>query len=163
MEPQEYKVVNNNSHEISGWKILSRFLHERAPNLGGMNDDVQSDLSTLAFNNGEQLENFHIRILRLQQEIILSGETAYPTRLLFHYTEALSNSDKPKVFTAPKMTYLITFLENNGKLDVYTGGNVHGLYCYLEMIGAPTTFTTSGQRSHHFGTSYSTNNDAENL
>ena len=84
MEPQEYKFVNNNAHEISGWTILSRFVHARIPHLGGMNDYVQSDLSTLAFKNGEQLEYFHIRILRLQQGIILSGETAYPTRLLFH-------------------------------------------------------------------------------
>ena len=28
------------------------------------------------------------------------------------------------------------------------------------MLGAPTTLTTSGQRSHHFGPSYSRNNDA---
>ena len=39
-----------------------------------MNGDVQSDLDTLAFNNGEQLEYFHGRILRLQQEIMISGE-----------------------------------------------------------------------------------------
>ena len=31
------------------------------------------------------------------------------------------------------------------------------------MIGAPTTLTTPGQSSHHFGHSYSRNNDAATL
>ena len=35
--------------------------------------------------NGEQLEYFHSKILILQQEIIFSGETLSPTRLLSHY------------------------------------------------------------------------------
>ena len=42
-----------------------------------------SDLATLAFNNGEKLEDSHSIILRLQQEIVLSVETVYPTRLIF--------------------------------------------------------------------------------
>ena len=74
MEPQAYKVVSTHAHEISVCTILSRIPHSRAPHIGGMNGDVQSDLDTLAFNNGEQLEGFHSRILRLQQEIIISGE-----------------------------------------------------------------------------------------
>ena len=51
------------------------------------------------------------------------------------------------------MTYLITFLENNRKSSVYTGGEIHGIYRYLDMIGDPTKLTTSGQRSNHFGPS----------
>ena len=66
-----------------------------------MNGDVQYDLATLAFKNGEQLEDFHIRILRLQQEIILSGDIISPTRLLFQYMKALSKSDKLRAFIAP--------------------------------------------------------------
>ena len=62
-----------------------------------------------------------------------------------------------------KMTDLTTLLDNNGKLAVYTGRNIHGLYHYLEMIVSPTTLTTSGQRSYHFGTSYYTNTDTSNL
>ena len=73
MAPQACKVVSTHAHDISRWNILSRLLHSRAPHLGGMNGDVQSDLDTLAFRNGEQLEDFHSRILRLQQEIMLSG------------------------------------------------------------------------------------------
>ena len=73
MAPQAYKVVSTHAHEISGWNILSILLHSRAPKLGGMNGDVQSDLAILAFRNGEQSEDFHSRILRLQQEIMLSG------------------------------------------------------------------------------------------
>ena len=87
-----------------------------------MNCGVQSDPSTLEFNNGEQLEDFHRIILRLQQEIILFGETVSPTIILFQYTKLLSNSDKLELFIAPKMTYLITFLDNNGKYAVYIGG-----------------------------------------
>ena len=73
MSPQAYKVVSTHAHEISGWTILSRLLHSHDPHIGGMNGDFQSDLDTLALNNGEQLEDFHSRILRLQQEIILFG------------------------------------------------------------------------------------------
>ena len=86
---QACKVVRTYTHEILGWKIISRLLHSCATHLGGMNGDIQYDLATLAFNNGEQLEDFHRIILRLQQEIILFGETAYPNRLLFQYTKAL--------------------------------------------------------------------------
>ena len=73
MAPQAYKVVITHAHEISGWTILSILLHSRVLQLGGMNGDVQSDISTLVLKNGEQLEGFHGMILRLQQEIMLSG------------------------------------------------------------------------------------------
>ena len=148
--PQAYKFVRTHYHEISGWTILSRILHSHAPHLGGMNGNVKSDISTLAFKNGEQLEDFHSRIIRLQQVIIFSGYVFSPTRLLFQYTKAFSNSDKLRAFIAPKMTYLIIFLDNKGKSAVYTVREINGIYRYLEIIGDPTTLTTSGQRYHHF-------------
>ena len=128
-----------------------------------MNGDVQSDLATLDFRNGEQLEYFHSRILRLQQEIMLSGEIVSPTRLLIQYMTALTKSEKLRDFIAPKMTDLITFINKNSKSSDYDGGDIHGIYRYIEMIGAPTTLTTSGHRSHHFGYSSSNNNDATTL
>ena len=102
-----------------------------------MNGDIQSDLSTLVFKNGEQLEYFHSRILILQQKINLSGETFYPTRLFFQYMKKLSESDKLKSLIAPKMIHLITFLDKNGKYAVYTGGIIHRIYPYLDIIEAP--------------------------
>ena len=163
MEPQAYKVVSTNAHEISGWNILSRLLHSRTPHLGVMNGDVQSDIATLAFKNGEKIEDFHRRILRLRQEIMHSGEIFSPIRLLFPYMKALKKSEKLRSFIAPKMTDLLTFFDNNGKYAVYTGVDIHGIYPYLEMIGSPTTLTTSGQSSHHFVHSSSRNNDAATL
>ena len=134
MAPQAYKVLNTHAHEISEWKILSRILDVRTPHLGGMHGGVQYDPSTLEFKNREQLEDFHSIILRLQQEIFLSGETVYSTRLLFQKIKAPSKSDKLKAFILPKMTHLIKFLDNNEKSTVYTGANIHGLYHYLGMI-----------------------------
>ena len=128
-----------------------------------MNGDVQYDLSTLAFNNGEQLEAFHSIILILRQEITLSEETVSPTRLLLQYMKSLSKIDKLEAFIATNIIYLITFLDNNGKYSVYIGGNIRGIYFFLEIIGSPKTFTTSGQRSHHFGLSFYINNDTEYL
>ena len=87
---------------------------------------------------------------------MLSREIFSPTRLLFHYMKALSKSEKLRAF-------ITTFLDNNRKYDVYTGGDINGIYRYLEMIGAPITLTTSVQRSHHFVPSSSSNNDAANL
>ena len=58
-----------------------------------MDGDVQYDLATLAFNNGEQLEYFHISILRLQQEIMLSREIFSSTRLLFQYMKVLTKTE----------------------------------------------------------------------
>ena len=81
---------------------------------------------------------------------MLSGEIVSPTRLLFQYMKALTKSEKIKAFIAPKMTDLITFLDKNGKSDVYEGADIHGIYRYLDMIGAPTILTTSGHHSHHF-------------
>ena len=40
---------------------------------------------------------------------------------------------------------------------------MRGIYRYLEIIGSPTTLTTSGQRSHNFGPSSSSNNYAETI
>ena len=94
---------------------------------------------------------------------MLSGEIVSPTRLLFHCTKELTKSEKLRAFIAPKMTDIITFLDNNGKYAVDTGGDIHGIYHYLKMIGSPNTFTNSGQRSHNFGPSSSSNNDAETL
>ena len=59
------------------------------------------------------------------------------------------------------MTDIITFLDNNGKYIVYTGGDIHGVYRYLETILDLTILTTSVQRSNHFRLSSSRNNDAE--
>ena len=102
-----------------------------------MNGDVQSDIATLAFKNGEQLEYFHSMIIRIQQENMLSRENFSPTILLFHYMKALSKIDKLRAFIAPKMIDIITLLDNNGKYAVYTGGYIHGICRYLEMVGAP--------------------------
>ena len=113
LAPQAYKFVRTHFHEIPVWTILSRIIHSRAPDPGRMNGDVKYDLGTLEFKNREQLEYFHIRIIRLQQETILSGENVSPTRLLFQYTKALSKIDKLRYFIAPKMTDIITLLENN--------------------------------------------------
>ena len=61
------------------------------------------------------------------------------------------------------MTDIITSLDNNVKSAVYTGGQICVIYRYLEMIGAPTTLTTSGQRSHHFSSSSSSKNYAATI
>ena len=84
-----------------------------------MNGDAQFDLSTLTFNNGEQLEGFYRRILILQQEIILSGETVYIKIIIFHYMKAFSKSDKIKGLVDSNMTYLIKCLEK--KSAIYRG------------------------------------------
>ena len=94
---------------------LSIIIYARAPNIEGMNGDVKSDLSTVAFMNREELEDFISRIIRLQQKINLSKETISPTRLLFQYMKALSKIDKLKKFIETKMTDLITFLYKNLK------------------------------------------------
>ena len=56
----------------------------------------------------------------------------------------LLNSNKPKASISPKMADLIILIDKNVKSAVYTGGNIHGLYFYLEMIVSPMKFTTSG-------------------
>ena len=97
MAPEAYNISTTHAHEISRWTILSRLLHARSPHIGGMDGDIRSDLATLVFNNGEQIEDFYSIIIILQQEINLYGETFSPTRLLLHYTKELSNLDKFKV------------------------------------------------------------------
>ena len=77
--------------------------------------------------------------------------------------KALSNIDKLKAFIGPKITDIITLLNNNIKYDVYTGGDINGIYCYLEMIGSPTTFANSVHFSHHLGPLISINNDISSL
>ena len=52
MAPQSYRDVTTHENEILGWSIISRILHEQAPNIRGMNIYVHSELVTLAFNKG---------------------------------------------------------------------------------------------------------------
>ena len=70
---------------------------------------------------------------------MLSVETVSPTRLLLQYMKALTKSEKLKPFMLPKMTDLITFIDTNGKYAEYNGGDIHSIYRYLDIIGAPTT------------------------
>ena len=65
MAPQVYKFFTTHAHKILVWTILPRLLHAIYHNIGGMNGDVRSELSTLVFSKGEQLEDFHGRILIL--------------------------------------------------------------------------------------------------
>ena len=160
---QAYKVVSTHAHEIPGWKILSIPLHSCSPNLGGTNGHVQYGLATLTFNNREEPEDLHSRIIRLQQEIILSGETISPTRILFRYMKSLSYSNKTKAFIAPKIIDIITFIDNNGKSAVYKGGNIDGIYRYLDMIEYPKSLTPSVQRSCNFGPSSFIKNDTASI
>ena len=53
MATQAYKVVNIHAHEISIWTIISILIHAHAPQIGGTNSDVQSNLPTLEFKSGE--------------------------------------------------------------------------------------------------------------
>ena len=62
-----------------------------------------------------------------------------------------------------KIIDIITLIDNKGKSSVYTRGYIDGIYHYLEMIGAPTTPTNSGQSSHNVGPSYSIKNDTASL
>ena len=89
MAPQAYKVVSTHDHEISGWTILSIILHSHVNHIAGMNVDVQSDLATLDFKNGEQLEYFNSRIITLQQRNMLSREIVSPTKIIFQCMKAL--------------------------------------------------------------------------
>ena len=73
MVPQAYKTLNSRDYKISGYILLSRVIHVRAPTVGYINGDVQSDISTLTFNNKEQLEDFHSTILIFKEENIPSG------------------------------------------------------------------------------------------
>ena len=41
------------------------------------------------------------------------------------------------------------------------GKKLHRIYCYKEIIKDWTKSTSLGQRYHHFGTPYSTQNDRE--
>ena len=58
MAHQAYKFVITHAHEIYGWTSLSIILHSRYPHIGGVTGDVQYDLATLAFKNGENLKIF---------------------------------------------------------------------------------------------------------
>ena len=59
-----------------------------------MAGDIQSDLANLELKNREKLEDVHRIIIIFEQETILSGETVYPTRLLYQYRKLLSKMYK---------------------------------------------------------------------
>ena len=51
--------------------------------------------------------------------------------------KTLSKIDKLRAFIDPNMIDITTLLDNNGKSAVYTGGDINGIYSYLEIIGSP--------------------------
>ena len=58
--------------------------------------------------------------------------------------KAWSKIFKLKEFIATKMKDITTLIDNNVKYAVYIRGNIHGLYRYLEMIGATMELTNTG-------------------
>ena len=64
----------------------------------------------------------------------------------------LSKCDKINATIAPKMIYLIAFFHKNVKSDICTGGDIYGLYCYIETIEYPTNLTYLSQQYHNFVT-----------
>ena len=111
--------LHSHSYNIGMYNYFQT-LHAEDPHLVGMNVYVQSELATMSFKKGEELKDIDITIFRLQQEISLSRETYFPKRILVQYMNALSKIYQIKLFLAPTTTELITFLDNNEKLDVYT-------------------------------------------
>ena len=57
----------------------------------------------------------------------------------------------------------MTYIENNEKPAIYKGGNIHGIYRYIYIIGSPKNLNYSINRSHTFGTSYSIKNHTASL
>ena len=55
----------------------------------------------------------------------------------------LSKYDVLKALVTPNVTDIIIYIENHGKEVHYVGSDIHYIYCYLEMIGAPTTLNYS--------------------
>ena len=76
---------------------------------------------TLFILSKKKIEGFHVRILRIKEEINISVENVSPTRLLLQYKKSFPKSDKLRAYIAPKITDLIIFLDNNGKTEIYKG------------------------------------------
>ena len=66
--------------------------------------------------------------------------------------KSLSKFDGLNIFIEPDITGLITYIDNHGKEALYSGSNIHYLYCYLYIIGDPTILIYSSCISHYFGT-----------
>ena len=66
MATQDYKFLTTHAHEVLICTILYRLIHAKAPNIGVINSDINSDLATLKLNQGEQLEDSPTRIFRLE-------------------------------------------------------------------------------------------------
>ena len=83
---------------------------------------------TPALNNREQNLNIFLysRIIsdvKTGNYPLLEEKCIPPIRIISRYIEALLKyHTNSKSLIMPKMTYLITFLDNNGKSDIYTGG-----------------------------------------
>ena len=79
------------------------------------------------------------------------GETVSPTRLIFQHKKALSKCDGIKAFIALNMICIYHIFDNYRKEELYSGSDIHDLYCYLYTIGAPYTLNYSSHNLHCFG------------
>ena len=59
------------------------------------------------------------------------------------------------------MKYVIKFIDENVKEELYSESDIHDLYHYLGTIGSPITLKDPSQKSHYFCTN--TNTDTESL
>ena len=134
MDTQYYKVVRNNAHEISGWKIPFILKQKLYFHIGVRNGDVQFESITLTFKQWEQLKDFHRKILILQQGIKLFGETVSTTRIILQRMKEFNNCDKAKAFIETKTIELITHLNKNGKPVFKTVVNIYDINCYVKII-----------------------------
>ena len=141
ISPQAYKVVSTDAHEISGWTIISRLLHSRATHLGGMNGDVKYYLSRLEFKNGENLKIFMALFSDLNKKLCSLEKFSL---LLDFYSSTWRHFQRviKKIFHCSQDYRSHHIPRKRRKSAVYTGGDINGIYRYIEMIGSPTTFIT---------------------
>ena len=95
-----------------------------------MDGDDQSNLSTLTSITENNLKIFTLEYSDLNSKLT-SLDKLYPLK---DFTSSkwmnMSKCDELKAFIALKMTDIITFIDNNGKLAIYKGLNIHVIYSY---------------------------------
>ena len=85
-------VVSLVKHSSDGFIYLVTILHRLLPQFGGPSLNLITEIQSLFVNNGEDLEDFHMRAQALQSHIELSRMIVPPTLLFEHYLSQLNQT-----------------------------------------------------------------------
>ena len=143
--PKAIKVkeaCNEIHSSTDGFTYLTYILHKILPQFGGTPVQLNKELAKLAIQQGETLQEYHLRAVEVQQTLAFSQVTMNKTIFLQTYLDQLTTVPSIVTFLADFNRRFYRHLRVHGD-DVEFADTIGDIYDYLRDSKAPAALLTS--------------------